>query len=297
MQKLKHQNERIERWREAFCDDTTGIQKSVQDLLWNYAAFQTTVQIVRLANKRRDENANLNQMLFNMISEGYWSSLLLGTRRLLDNTALKGEAGVYSIRAVVKDVEACRCWLNRKIYVEQVHGAVYDIKRLHEEQDKKLAVTKGPVWASRDLINSKQAHRCFDELSGVTPPDRCPGDLIDPAIFGKIKARLAGLEGIVDHVNTHVAHAGNKESRQSKTLENFDIRDARTTLKQLKEVSSLIGVWFANEGSGDLAVYLDNQFEGLDRPIVSSAEIESLENHWQIMESEIAGWHICAEEL
>ena len=58
-----------------------------------------------------------------------------------------------------------------------------------------------------------------------------------------------------------------------------------------------IGVWFANEGSGDLAVYLDNQFEGLDRPIVSSAEIESLENHWQIMESEIAGWHICAEEL
>ena len=113
MQKLKHQIERIERWREAFCDDTTGIQKSVQDLLWNYAAFLTTVQIVRLANKRRDENANLNQMLFNMISEGYWSSLLLGTRRLLDNTALKGEAGVYSIRAVVKDVEACKGWLNR----------------------------------------------------------------------------------------------------------------------------------------------------------------------------------------
>mgnify|MGYP000256462213 CR=1 FL=1 len=27
------------------------------------------------------------------------------------------------------------------------------------------------------------------------------------------------------------------------------------------------------------------------------SEIESLENHWQFMESEIAGWHICAEEL
>lgn len=297
MQKLKQQIERIERWREAFCDDTTGIRKSVQDLLWNYAAFQTTVQIVRLASERRDENANLNQMLFNMISEGYWSSLLLGTRRLLDNRALKGESGVYSIRAVVKDIEVCRCWLNRKIYVENVHGAEYDIKRLHQERDEELAATKGPVWGSRELINSENAHRCFDELSGVTPPDRCAGDLIDPTIFAKINARLAGLESIVDHVNTHVAHAGNKESRHAKTLENFDIRDARTTLKKLKEVSTLIGVWFANESSGDLAISLDDQFDGLDRPIVSSAEIKKLEKHWQIMESEIAGWRVRTEEL
>ncbi len=297
MQKLKHRIERIKRWREAFCDDTTGILKSVQDLLWNYAAFQTTVEIVRLASKRRDENANLNQMLFNMISEGYWSSLLLGTRRLLDNRALKGESGVYSIRAVVKDVEDCRCWLNREIYVEHVHGAEYDIKRLHEEHDKKLATNEGPVWASRDLIDSERAHKCFDELSGVTPPDRCRSDLIDPAIFAKFKARLAGLEGIVDHVNTHVAHAGNKESRESKALENFDIRDARTTLKQLKEISTLVGVWFADEGSGDLALSLDDKFEGLDRPIVSGDEIKTLENRWQTMESEIAGWRIRVEEL
>lgn len=277
MQKLKKQIERIESWREAFCDDTTGIRKSVQDLLWNYAAFRTTVQIVSLASERQDENANLNQMLFNMISEGYWSSLLLGTRRLLDNNpALSGKKGVYSIRTIVKDVEACRCWLNRKIYVEQVHGA---------------------VWGSRELINSENAHRCFDDLSGVTPPDRCAGDLIDPTIFAKINARLTRLESIVDHVNTHVAHAGNKESRQSKTLEKFNIRDARTTLKQLKEVSTLIGVWFANESSGDLPIYLDDQFDGLDRPIVSSAEIDQLEKHWKIMESEIAGWRVNAEEL
>lgn len=297
MQKLERHVERIERWREAFCDETTGIRKSVEDLLWNYAAFQTTVQIVHLASERHDESANLNQMFFNMISEGYWSSLLLGTRRLLDNTAVKGEAGVYSIRAVVKDVEASRCWLNRKIYVEHLHGAEYDLERLREEQHNKLVATQGPVWASRDLINSEQAHRYFDELSGVTQPDRCTGDLIDPAIFAKINTRLAGLEGIVDYVNTHVAHAGNKESRQSKTLENFDIQDARTTLKKLKEVSTLVGVWFANEGSGDLATSLDDQFEGLDRPIVSSADIQKLENHWETIEKEIAGWRVRVEEL
>ncbi|WP_442879873.1 AbiU2 domain-containing protein [Aurantimonas sp. E1-2-R+4] len=88
MQRSKQQIERIARWREAFCDDTTGIHKTVQDLLWNYAAFRTTVKILRLANERRDERAPLNQMLFNLISEGYWSSLLLGTRRLLDKAPL-----------------------------------------------------------------------------------------------------------------------------------------------------------------------------------------------------------------
>jgi tetrahydromethanopterin S-methyltransferase subunit G len=183
------------------------------------------------------------------------------------------------------------------MYVEQVHGAVYDIRRLQQEGDEKLAATKGLVWRSRELINSERAHRCFDELSGVTPPNRCADDLIDPSIFAKINARLKRLESIVDHVNTHVAHAGNKESRQGKALEKFDTQDAQKTLKQLKEVSSLIGVLFANESSSDLATSLSDQFEDLDRPIVSSAEIEHLEKHWESIESEIAGWRVRVEEL
>lgn len=294
---MKHQTERIERWREAFCDDTTGIRKTVEDLLWNYAAFQTTVQIVRASNERQDCGMPLNQMLFNLISEGYWSSLLLGTRRLLDKHPVKGPKGVYSIRSVVKDVEDCRCWLSRRIYVEMVHHAEYDTEQLLQEMNKKLTAAKGPVWGDPKISKSKTAHRYFDALSGVSPPDRSPDDLISPTIFAKIEARLAALDKIGEHVSSHVAHAGNKESRHTKTLENFDIQDARTTLKQLKEVSTLIGVWFANEGSGDLATFIGDQFEGLDHPIVSRLEIQKLEDNWQSTEIEIAGWSIKAEEL
>ncbi len=298
MQKLEGQIERIKRWQEAFRDDTTGIHTTVQDLLWNYAAFQTTVQIVHLASERQDEGATLNQMLFNLIHEGYRSSMLLGTRRLLDKHALKGPKGVYSIRSVVNDVKESRGWLNRKIYVENVHGAEYDNKRLRLEMDRDLASGNGPVWESRELIKSDDAHRCFDELCGKAPLDRASDDLVDPAIFVRIEARLASLDKIANYATTHVAHSGNEESRHTgRSFENFNIHEARSTLKQLKEVSTLVGVWFANEGSADLATFLGDQFEGLDQPIVRSSDIQKLEQHWQAMDSEIATWKISAEEL
>lgn len=298
MQRSKQQIERIARWREAFCDDATGIHKTVQDLLWNYAAFRTTVKIVRLANERRGEKAPLNQMLFNLISEGYWSSLLLGTRRLLDKAPLSGPMGVYSIRSVVNDVEASRGWLSRKLYVEKVQHAEYDIEGLRqEEHEKRVAAKGGVVWGNPELIRSDAAHRDFDTLSDVSPSHRSPDDLIDPAIFARIETRLTALDRIAEHVSTHVAHAGNKESRVNKLLENFDIRDALDTLRQLKEVADLTGVWFANEGGAGLATFLGDQFEGLDQPVVRSAEIEKLEEQWQEMDRDIANWSISAEDL
>lgn len=115
---MTQHDQHIAAWRDAFRDETTGIHRAIQDLLWNYAAFRTTVRIVRLANEKRGSRPPLNQMMFNLVSEGYWSSLLLGTRRLLDKAPIKGPKGVYSIRSVVNDVKASQNWLTRRIYVE-----------------------------------------------------------------------------------------------------------------------------------------------------------------------------------
>jgi hypothetical protein len=241
--------QRIAAWRDAFTDDRTGIHRTIQDLPWNYAAFRTTVRIVRLANDTRGARVPLNHMIFNLAAEGFWSSLLLGTRRLLDRGNIQGMKGVYSIRSVVKDVEACQPWLNRRVYVEQVLRAQYDLERLHQEQHEALIAAKGhPVWGDPDLIKSEAAHRHFDSLSGVLPTQRSSIDLISPATFMRIEARLVELDRIADHVSSHVAHAGIKQSREHKVLDSFDVRDAHAVLKQLKEIADLVGVWFANEG-------------------------------------------------
>ncbi len=295
---MKQYDQRIAAWRDAFQDETTGIHRTIQDLLWNYAAFRMTVRIIRLANEKRGTRPPLNQMLFKLVSEGFWSSLLLGTRRLLDKAPINGPKGVYSVRSVVNDVGASRGWLNRQMYVEKVLNAHYDLDRLLQEQHDSLVAAKGrPVWVDPELMKCEAAHRHFDVLSGVSPSERSPGDLISPTVLTKIEARLADLDRIAEHVSSHVAHAGNKQSRQDKELGDFDIRDAEKTLRRLKEIADLVGVWFANEGGAGLATYLGDQFDGLDHAVVDSTDLADLAEQWRLIDRDIAGWSIGPEDL
>ncbi|WNV09789.1 hypothetical protein [Tardiphaga sp. 709] len=292
------QDESIARWRDAFRDDTTGINKTVQDLLRDYAAFRTVIKTVRLANEREGTDPPLNQMLFNLVSQGFWSSLLLGTRRLLDKGGSSGKKGVNSIWSVVQDVEASQDWLNRKIYVERVLHAQYDLDRLQQEAyDQVVAANGRAVWGDPELIKSDAAHRHFDALSGVSQSKRKPQDLISPLIFDKLKKRLADLDHISRHVSSHVAHAGNKQSRYDKELNAFDIRDARETLRRLKEIADLTGIWFANESSAGLATYIGDQFDGLDHAVVRTTDLVALAEQWRSIDRDIATWSIAPDDL
>lgn len=287
---------RIKRWREAFVDDVTGIQKTLDDMLWHYAAFRTALRIVALANKRRDSTQPLNEMLFGLIAEGYWSSLFFGIRRLLDGSSgIKGERGVYSLRSVLRDIQACRERITRRVYVEWVCEEQYDVedlRQLHEQRLQVAAREHRAVWVDRRIPNSEYAHLYFDFLSGVPQTGRSAGDLIDVAFFSKIETRLSALDSIADFVGSHLAHAGNNESRHGKALDNFDIRHARRALRRVKRVADFMGILFANEGGAGLATFIGDQFEGLDRPLVTEADIKDLEDHWHEIDQDIGGWSV-----
>ena len=295
---MTQHDQHIAAWRDAFRDETTGIHRTIQDLLWNYAAFRTTVRIVQLAGEKTDTRPPLNQMMFNLVSQGYWSSLLLGTRRLLDKAPINGPKGVYSIRSVVRDVKESQRWLNRRIYVEKVRGAQYDLDRLRQEEYNCVAAANKPaMWIGTESMVSEAAHHHFDTLSGVSPIERNPSDLISDAIFKKIESRLSNLDRITDYTSSHVAHAGNRQSRQDRELGDFDIREAEKTLRQLKEIADLVGVWFANQGGAGLSTYLGDQFDGLDHPVVDTADLAELPKQWRLIDREIAEWSIGPEDL
>jgi hypothetical protein len=61
---------RIDSWRLAFCDETTGIIKSVEDLLWDYAAFQTAIKIIEIDFESKIDGSRVNKMLFDLIRQG-----------------------------------------------------------------------------------------------------------------------------------------------------------------------------------------------------------------------------------
>ncbi|WP_055661630.1 AbiU2 domain-containing protein [Roseibium aggregatum] len=289
---------RIENWRDAFRDNTTGIHKTIDDLLWNYAAFRTAIRIISLANQRNRNRSPINQMLFDLIANGYWSGLLLGVRKLLDKGHLNGGKGVYSIRSVLDDISVCRPKLTRRVYVEQVRNCQYDLDALLAEHGERLRTADGrPTWVSKALILSEDCHKEFDFLSGTAPENRTSDDLIQEAIFERLELRLSNLERISAHVSTHVAHAGNRQSREGKSLDEFDIRDARVAMKELKQLADLVGVWFANEGGAGLATYIGDQFEGLDNALIATIDLDKLEENWRSIDHDISSWRLSPEDL
>jgi hypothetical protein len=296
--------QRISTWKTAYTDETTGILTAIEAMLWDYAAFRTAIAVVSLANRRRlaerpdSDTSSLNQMLFDLLAKGYWSSLLLGARKLLDPHPLSGARGVYSLRAILNDVKACQSKLTRRIYVEHLRGCRYDLNALRQENWEALKAAGGrATWGDPALTLSEISHRDFDYLSGVKEADRSETDLIDPGVLVLIEGRLTNLDRISDHASTHIAHAGNAESRLGKALEEFDIRDAREVLKALKETGDLIGLWFANAGISTLAVYQGNQFEGLDMAAVPEANMPDLDANWNLIDQDIESWRLKPEEL
>ncbi|WP_373413739.1 hypothetical protein [Ensifer aridi] len=283
---------RIRNWKEAFSDETSGIYSTLADLHWKYAAFRTAVAIIRHANDHPGKGHHPNRMLFDLIAESFWMGTLLGVRRLLDRGDLTGDKGVFSLRSVIKDVEACSGQLTRRVFVEEIADLPYDyeaIERAEYEHLKSLPPGT-PVWGSTEAFTSRLRHEHFDFLSGVSAPDRRPRDKIRKEIFDRLEARLTTLDGIAKHVSTHIAHAGNSKSRTGWELSQFDTRDARSALKELTEVAHLAGGWFAYDGASELAVAQYDKFEGLDLPLISTEGIEDLERNWQRVEQDISSW-------
>lgn len=273
-------------------------------MLWDHAAFRTAIKIGRIANERnrlKDDDSPAtgpNQMLFDLLARGYWSSLLIGTRRLLDGASLEGARGVYSLCAVLEDIRACRPKITRRIYVEKVRACRYDLQALREENHAALSAANGrPIWGDPELLRCELSHSDFDDLSGVAEADRSETDLIDLAILDALKRRLFELHPVRVHTDTHLAHAGNVLSRSGKDLDEFDIRDARKVLKSLVEISNLVARWFAGGEVATLAVFQGDQFEGLEAPLIEPDDVELLEQNWAAVDRDISSWSLEAQDL
>ncbi|WP_187968147.1 hypothetical protein [Aquibium microcysteis] len=290
--------DRILLWRQAFQDCEMGINNSVSEMLWDFAAFRSIVSAIRFSNQYREKSPPINGMLFEMISNGYWYKLLMGIRRLLDRAPLHGPKGVYSLRSVVGDIQSCRDRLTRQVYVERVWGARGTIDDLREDHERKLrSVSGAPIWGNPEIRKHECSQRFFDELSSVSEDRRASNDYIDENVFLRLERRLSRMDEIAEHVNSHIAHAGSAKSREGKTLQNFNLDHARDAIKELKQVADFIGIYFACEHSGDLPVFQGDQFEGLDRALVSASDIEKLRDEWVQIGRDIASWSLTAREL
>ena len=166
-----------------------------------------------------------------------------------------------------------------------------DLDRRHMEVARSL----GPgLHAMPRELNSRLSHvrhEDFDWLSGTAPEDRSPDDLIRPEVFEKLGERLGRMKGIVEHVHVAHAHAATEFSRNGRVLDRWSLVDAKETLRNLVELSELLGNWFCFEGVGSVIPTAQfDQFEHIEIPLFSG-DLDQLREIWWLNAKEISKWH------
>lgn len=286
--------DRIARWKVVFDTDDNAITKALSRMAWDLAAFTCFVEILRRAP---DDGAGkrFNLMIFEMVTSGFWSGTMQGVRRLAEREAVSGAYGVCSLGGLVQDVKAVRPRLTRRVFVEDIAGLNYNYLATRGRRlNFMLARTEGgATWIPREFDDdqSEQRHAEFDAISGTTPGTSTDNDLIREDVFDALERRLAGLNGVVEHVNVEIAHAATEASRHGRVLERWGLDDAKSAIRELAQVAQLVGNWFCFSGIGAVLPYPHfDQFQHLNQPIFNG-NTDALRAIWDELETEISQWH------
>ncbi|HGM6373748.1 TPA: hypothetical protein ACKP8M_001359 [Stenotrophomonas maltophilia] len=286
--------EKIAAWKNALDGDANSVSQALSHLAWNIAAFSSIGEAIREAPETEGAK-KINGMMIDLLVEGFWGSTMQAIRRLVDKAhPLYGRNGVCSLGAILSDVRAVRNRITRRVYVEQIAELPYnyeEVRRRHEE----YAWQQGPgaFWVPREFHYeiSEQRHAEFDWLSGTTPGTSSDADVIQESIFDRLDARLARLDGVVEHATLHYAHAATEASRNGRVLDQWGLDDAKAALKELYEVAELIGRWFCFSGVGMLLPTPQfDQFEHLDQPLLQGSRA-SLDALWNAFDEETQRWY------
>lgn len=291
--------ERVKIWKEAFEEDKNAVLPTLYDFATAYAIYILAGRIVELASTDEDGKKQVNFLLLNFIAESFWYRAILTIRRLLDNESLDGKRGVNSLRSILKDIRKCQPQLTRRAYLEDISGLAYDIEEVERKHDEFLienarngeAIWTPPQFHSRPI---RLRHEEFDFLSGTDPSNRNSNDLIKLEIIDRLEARLSRLDIIVNHANKYIAHAATKTSRRNEnTAEIYEwgSEEIKEAIRILAETAALVGKWFIYRGVGNiLPVFQYNQFQYLDKAMVSPDNLEILHNNWNDLDREMEQW-------
>ncbi|MGG6462613.1 hypothetical protein [Solilutibacter silvestris] len=234
-------------------------------------------------------------MYLDMLASGFWSRTMQGIRKLVEVEAISGPRGVCSIGGLIHDARCAREKLTRKVFVVSISGSEYNYETVRARYWDFVG-TQQPgtaFWVPSDLRYhiSEQRHIEFDWLSGTSPGNSSPDDIIRVEVFDALTERLARLNDIVEHVNVEIAHAATEASRQGRVLDQWGLDDAKAAIKELAQVAELTGRWFCFEGIGTvLPTPQFDQFQHLNQPLFNG-DNSDLHSIWRELDSEIAQWH------
>lgn len=289
-------------WMKCFAsDDRNSISQQLYGLIWNAVAFRVVHEARQLAARDGTGRPVYNFMLHELLNQGVWESQLIAVRRLCDGFKLTDtQRGVFSLVSLINDIRGeAKLLTRRNMFVAE--GLEYDVDLLRKKEAElwKQAIAKGEdgFWLEPefDPDSSARRHVQIDELAGVNAADRSPEDTIRPVFFEQLLAKVEDACATVSkYVNKFLAHAATDTSRAAAGLMNFsiDFDVLWSAHESLCKTANFVAENILNRGrhTSFLPSPTHNQFEFIDRPLVSPENVDRLKSCWKHYAEETGKW-------
>lgn len=274
--------------------DQHSIQRQLVRMTWDAAVFHVVNEARGMADPASDGGVQLNGMFHQLFDQGFFISQSVAIRRLADGYTLAGDRGVYSLIAVLDDMEEHRDLLTRR-NIYDAEELEYDDTAIQQRfsdglyHHHKTGEYPSNMPPSGLYLQSTERHKHIDQLCGIVAANRSPGDQIPVSVIRNLRQRVKAVcDDVVEHVNKYVAHASTPESRSDVeasgsriTLQHLE--DARVALCQ---VAMFVAVYILGDSSSDFfPIPQYDQFKYIERPLVTKNNVAALHRLWDTRNS------------
>lgn len=242
-------------------------------MIWDAAIFRLILENRKEIQQRYPVDPPLNVAYHTFIDRCFFQTQASLIRRMVDNYGLRGEKGVFSLIALLKDIKSYKDLLTRGKFF-QLRGLPYNDLEIRDKQRKYVAdqVRLTPnrfieIPNELDWEIIVETHNLFDKLSAKNIESRSLNDCIQEDVFILLERKLGVCENIVTYVNKYIAHSATPESRK---IENIDIM--KIPLKR---------IWEAHEAIYMVAEFLSTVLFNVSQ-VPLPREIPDLFYHWEI---------------
>lgn len=275
-----------ELWRKClFGKDPSSIFEQLSHMIWDAALFRLIMECRRLQLMQHPYLPELHIRLHMLIDSTFFQSQVVAIRRLVDTYSLYGNKGVYSLRALINDIEKHRDHLTRETFIA-LQGLPYDYSQTPGHSDDF-------IW-----IDISEAHQQFDKLSDHHPEDRSRFDLIAGDVFQKLHKKIDSCGEIARYVDKHIAHPATPESRDLIKSDDITITKIWDAHKTLYSIAEFLAASLYSHEFSVLALEPPLMFMESDIPFLDLSHTTDLEKAWIMYRAETESWRLnCTDKL
>ncbi|MCY2926097.1 MAG: hypothetical protein NT031_11765 [Planctomycetota bacterium] len=274
-------------------DDPHSIRNQISSMIWYAAAFRIVNAARRYAPVDAEGRVQLNDMMHDLINEGFFHSQAMAIRRLFDT-----RARVWSLDRLLDDMQKNGNLLTRENMLA-AEELPYDGEPVKAELDKYCREHRGDgarlgYYPSRlDYHWIETRHKAIDRLCGVSAASRNRHDTVRKSLFTRLKRRREKYAQVLGWVRTQIAHAALPQAREAMEKQGgVNLQLLWDAHKAICGVVCVLAIAVLGDSCAPPLAYPQyDHLQYLDRPLVGPDQMGVLADEWALYQKETESWN------